>query len=210
MTVCDCGNTNTVRESVLTAGDSLSCGCLRTEMQARKFKPKAPTFTCAECKHEREAKTRVGDVCARCWEASMPSSGVQVGMRFGRLLVTKMRPMIALCDCGNIVTNRQPYHLAHGRLRSCGCLRKDKRKETNARWASIELLNPEDKVEFRTYRVICTRCGTQHERGTESVLRPTQTGGCSACYRRDKSEAHAKIAATKLAKAQRKAAADAV
>lgn len=211
MCACDCGNASVVRGSSLRSGLSQSCGCLRREQQHAKRKP-VKTFTCAECKHERDDKTRVGDVCARCWEASMPSSGVQVGMRFGRLLVTKLRPMVALCDCGNIVTNRRAHHLAFGRLRSCGCLRKEKVRvlTPNERWSSVECIDATEKIQYRKFRVTCARCDAQHVRTYSAFAEGSQGRGCISCARYSDEQLTARrVAVTKrLEREARKAAAE--
>lgn len=207
--VCDCGKVKNVRGEALANGRSKSCGCLAVDKRRARKKP-VKMFICAECKQEREDKTRVGDVCARCWEALMPSSGVQVGMRFGRLLVTKLRPMIALCDCGNIVTNRKAHDLAFGRLRSCGCLRAEKRRVygPSKRWSAVELINPDAKSAHQRFRVTCSQCGHTCERGIGAVARDVERVGCQACAAAKVRAERKRIAASHDERQARKEAAE--
>ncbi len=60
------------------------------------------------------------------------------GKRFGRLVVigeaekhqSGMRTWICKCDCGNITNPITQSNLTTNRTKSCGCLRKDKLRET--------------------------------------------------------------------------------
>lgn len=110
---------------------------------------------------------------------------MNIGERFGRLTVVGLLPMIAQCDCGNIVRNRKPSHLKTSRLRSCGCLLKDiiaaRAHTSNERWSSIEVINPGEHIDLRRCRVTCAKCGVQHERDYRTAIRPSKGFGCIKC-----------------------------
>lgn len=129
----------------------------------------------------------------------MEQRQVQVGDRFGRLTITQLRPCIATCDCGKLITRFSPSNVLKCRVQSCGCLKREqieaRRQTENERWSSIECLTPEAKVEFRRYRVTCRRCGNVCERNHHSVVRK-QKVGCASCLRRHR---------TREARAERRA-----
>lgn len=67
----------------------------------------------------------------------MPKLIDQTGKRFGRLVVVKRAANSGrttrwecLCDCGNVVTVRQP-DLHAGRTQSCGCIHKEQLADRN-------------------------------------------------------------------------------
>ena len=139
-------------------------------------------------------------------------SPVRVGDRFGRLLVTLTSPLVALCDCGKLVTNRKAYHLSHNRLRSCGCLRRERIAvpHESATWTGIRCLNPGEKVRWQRFAVVCKRCNQPSEVGYPAlVTRKQPLHGCTRC-----AVAHRKsrwaIPAEDAAKAAKRAAAKAV
>ena len=111
-------------------------------------------------------------------------SPLRVGDRFGRLLVTRTAPLVALCDCGSIVTDRRAYHLSHNRLRSCGCLRRERIAvpHESATWRDIQCLNPGEKVRFQRFAVTCKRCSYASEVGYPAlVTRKQPLHGCARC-----------------------------
>lgn len=139
-------------------------------------------------------------------------SPVRVGDRFGRLLVTLTSPLVALCDCGKLVTDRKAYHLSHNRLRSCGCLRRERIAvpHESATWTGIRCLNPGEKVRWQRFAVVCKRCNQPSEVGYPAlVTRKQPLHGCARC-----AVAHRKsrwaIPAEDAAKAAKRAAAKAV
>lgn len=111
-------------------------------------------------------------------------SPLRVGDRFGRLLVTLTSPLVALCDCGQLVTDRKAYHLTHNRLRSCGCLRRERIAvpHESATWTGIRCLNPGEKVRFQRFAVTCKRCNQPSEVGYPAlVTRKVPRHGCTRC-----------------------------
>lgn len=111
-------------------------------------------------------------------------SPVRVGDRFGRLLVTLTSPLVALCDCGKLVTNRKAYHLSHNRLRSCGCLRRERIAvpHESATWTGIRCLNPGEKDRWQRFAVVCKRCNQPSEVGYPAlVTRKQPLHGCARC-----------------------------
>ena len=105
--LCDCGNITYVNSSSLLTGSTRSCGCLCKEISS------------ALGKATRGLSIR--DL---------------TGQHFGRLVA--MRPIEerqnshiiweCLCDCGN-THYAMGSLLVCGRVKSCGCLRKDPRKK---------------------------------------------------------------------------------
>jgi len=139
-------------------------------------------------------------------------SPVRVGDRFGRLIVTLTSPLVALCDCGQLVLDRKAYHLSHNRLRSCGCLRRERIAvpHESATWTGIRCLNPGEKVRWQRFAVVCKRCNQPSEVGYPAlVTRKVPLHGCVRC-----AVAHRKsrwaIPAEDAAKAAKRAAAKAV
>ena len=125
-------------------------------------------------------------------EVSEPNGGpslaggspLRVGDRFGRLIVTLTSPLVALCDCGQLVTNRKAYHLTHNRLRSCGCLKRERIAvpHESATWTGIRCLNPGEKVRFQRFAVTCKRCSYASEVGYPAlVARKLPKYGCTRC-----------------------------
>jgi len=109
---------------------------------------------------------------------------LNIGDRFGRLLVTRTSPLVALCDCGQLVTNRKAYHLSHNRLRSCGCLKRERIAvpHESATWRGIVCLNPADKVRYQRFAVTCKRCNQPSEVGYPAlVTRKQPLHGCARC-----------------------------
>ena len=98
--VCDCGNSNTVSMISLRQGTTKSCGCLSKEVAREKG-----------IKNSKDLK----------------------GKTFGRITVlesTKKRVKRkivwrCLCECGNEVMVHTT-NLTKGKVRSCGCLKKEK------------------------------------------------------------------------------------
>jgi hypothetical protein len=142
-------------------------------------------------------------------------SPLRVGDRFGRLLVTRTSPLVALCDCGSIVTNRKAYHLSHNRLRSCGCLRRERIEvpHESATWTGICCLNPGEKVRWQRFAVICKRCNQPSEVGYPALVsRKVPRHGCTRCavaHRRGRWAMPDAETEERAAKAARRAAAKA-
>lgn len=100
---CDCGNEKVVQGDVLKRGHTVSCGCYQSIASANR------------------AKTRTIDL---------------LGRRFGLLTVISREAneknvgqdysfWKCKCDCGNY-KNVEGYHLTHGYVASCGCLKQSK------------------------------------------------------------------------------------
>lgn len=108
---------------------------------------------------------------------------IGVGDKFGRLTVTSLRPFLMACDCGAEVRNRCPHHVTHNRLRSCGCLRRERREvpHSSSRWSSIRCTNPEQKVHFQRFDVTCVKCKRPSTVCYASVTASAKTRGCALC-----------------------------
>lgn len=112
---CDCGEEKTVRQSDLRSGKTLSCGCLAKEKQSESG------IRLNEAKRN-DRKPRLN----------------LVGKVFGKLTVLEYDKEYTLnknemgkiywkcqCSCGNIVW-AETKHLNAGKVKSCGCLQKEK------------------------------------------------------------------------------------
>ena len=107
---CDCGNIRLVRRSLLTGGNTNSCGCLRRELMHKKCKNN----------YGKYRKNLKGKIFGR----------LTVIEHVGHIKNDKRCFWKCRCDCGNI-TNVTPNDLSSGQTKSCGCLRKEKIKEAN-------------------------------------------------------------------------------
>lgn len=101
--LCDCGNEVTTRKYNLRDGSTTSCGC----------------------------SLYLPNRLDRAIEASLASRILRrssvLGKRFGRLLVTEDGDSAFLsctCDCGELL-EIQRSRVTGGKVRSCGCLRRD-------------------------------------------------------------------------------------
>ena len=174
---CDCGSICVRRGKVLRRGESRSCGCLDKDrirvknLAGRKFgrllvvrqSGKESGRICWECVCDCGQTTRIrgnslvsGRIkscgCIRRETASRTTLSnmkyqVEVGKKFGRLLVTKLaehrgrdgkRLWECVCDCGGMVTLDSTI-LGSGNTKSCGCLRSERQRDItrSLRWANI-------------------------------------------------------------------------
>ena len=101
-TICDCGNTKTVRGEQLIKGDTASCGCLKKDVNK-----------------QRCTKPMIGKVFGRL--TVLEKSYVKKGRGF----YYKCQ-----CSCGNIVVV-QGTMLRSGNTKSCGCYNKERISETS-------------------------------------------------------------------------------
>ena len=109
---CDCGEVVEVSTNALVRGATRSCGCLRKEKTSRMAR---------EAREAGKAGCTLVDI---------------TGMRFGRLLVlyrvgtdtNKRATFMCRCDCGveKVISS---HNLRHGRIKSCGCLRRELAKK---------------------------------------------------------------------------------
>ncbi len=103
---------------------------------------------------------------------------VEVGQRYGRLIVMKLLPgykSLCKCDCGNekIVAN---YNLCSGGVKSCGCLRRQRpirNNLTGKRFGHLVVLK-----ELGGNQVLChCDCGTEKKFRKSSIV----SGLISSC-----------------------------
>lgn len=97
--ICNCGVFGESKLSKLLNGHKSSCGCLI-----------------------KDAGERLKNAAAE------KNRKLQIGLRFGRLVLSAVYPTSAICDCGNIKNDIRPSLLLRGDLLSCGCLNKDNAK----------------------------------------------------------------------------------
>ena len=101
--VCDCGNEVIVRATSLKDGDTKSCGCLRAE-------------TNSNCK--------LMDLSGQRFAKLTVISRADDYVNKSGTTVTRWR---CVCDCGN-ETIARAQALKNGSVKSCGCLRKGRRR----------------------------------------------------------------------------------
>lgn len=157
---CDCGNETVVLRPNLRSGNTKSCGCLRKEssyldLTGRRF----GRLTAVRIVEDPPVPNCHKQWLCRCDcgnEMVVPSSSLtsgatrscgcligisrikdEVGNRYGKLTVIGSAPpkgkgawWLCQCDCGN-TTVVSGGNLRNGNNRSCGCLRKEKRKSTD-------------------------------------------------------------------------------
>lgn len=111
---------------------------------------------------------------------------LEVGQRFGRLLVTQVRPKLTMmCDCGTEVTDRVPSHVVVNRLKSCGCIRRNAVKKAGYQhndWTLIEKTQDGPSAYQRLWSVRC-KCGFMASKW-EADLKANVTA-CVTCRRND-------------------------
>jgi hypothetical protein len=93
-----------------------------------------------------------------------------IGDRYGRLVIygfeyftkpkTKRpdmvgRRLLVYCDCGKFKIINQPYHVFQGKIKSCGCLQKEKAKILCEKRATHRLIKTR---EYRSWNAMKERC----------------------------------------------------
>jgi len=113
----------------------------------------------------------------------------RTGMRYGRLLVTSQAPSKhgyarwwCLCDCGK-TKNVSGTCLQQGRIKSCGCLRKETCTLRVSLNSEINTLNTGDAAFNQLY---ATYCNNAHIKGREFTITKEQfkeftTSNCIYC-----------------------------
>lgn len=154
---CDCGTVIMANGERLRNGSLKSCGCLRKE---------------------RTGRMNTKDL---------------VGQRFGRLVVVKPTEKRAntfvvwecRCDCGN-TTYVNSNHLTKGRVRSCGCLKKENMKNLKLqnleglRFGRLVAVKPTDKRSYGyiVWECLCDCGNTAYVRSSSLVDGLTNSCGC--------------------------------
>jgi hypothetical protein len=114
---------------------------------------------------------------------------LNVGDRFGKLLVTQVRPGLRMmCDCGTEVTDRVPSHVVRSRLKSCGCLRRNTAKKAGDQhndWTLVEKTQDGPNAYLRKWLCRC-KCGFTAQKW-EADLKATVTA-CVTCRRNDEKD----------------------
>lgn len=85
---------------------------------------------------------------------------IENGFRFNKLIIIKesndssRRKFECLCDCGNVKLI-QLNHLVSGKIKSCGCLESENRKNMGDKFRTH---NKTKSYEYMTYQNIKSRC----------------------------------------------------
>jgi hypothetical protein len=141
--LCDCKNEKVVASSVLTKGESTSCGCLRKELAA--------ALSAAINARKDLTGKRFGKFVV---------TGPSAEATDGQSRIWNLR-----CDCGGTHA-ASTRDLAVGAVRSCGCLRTPTRPNRRSLVGeefgpfAVTGLHPErDKFGSRVWEVACKECG---------------------------------------------------
>lgn len=103
---CDCGTRRVVRQSVLTSGNSTSCGCSRIGTKDRKL---------SKGKYENYIGQKYGRLTIT-GDAPKPNH------------VKNGRYVYCICDCSpDTIMIKNLSNIINGGTRSCGCLQKEQR-----------------------------------------------------------------------------------
>jgi len=152
---CDCGNETVVLRPNLRSGNTKSCGCLKKESGysdltgqrfgrltvirrvENPFDSHAAWLCKCDCGNETvvlSCNLKSGDTRSCGCLRKLPQIKDEMGNRYGKLTVIGPAPpkgkgawWLCQCDCGN-TTVASGGNLRNGNNRSCGCLRREKRK----------------------------------------------------------------------------------
>lgn len=196
---CGCGKELTVSEQELKSGQRHSCGCGRKRIHCGDIagmrsgrlvaieptdtKRRSSTLWRCQCDCGKEVlvepykiRNRVISSCG-CIRTEKKIKDI-TGQRFGRLValerLEKKRGSSFLwrcqCDCGNTVET-SANSLLSGNTRSCGCLRVEAIKRTNAKYGSV----------VNRMRLVDGTCVDRIER---KRLQKNNTSGCTGVQAR--------------------------
>lgn len=98
---------------------------------------------------------------------------VEIGQRFGRLTVTsatqhkaREQHYFCLCDCGNANKRVAKSHLTGGKIKSCGCLRRETvRTSKLVHGGAAEYAGKQKTDEYLTLRRMMARCHNPNNPG---------------------------------------------
>lgn len=155
--LCDCGKTVSRSKNALKTKNATSCGCARPVVfnqiinigdkfgklvvinQAPKEKKTEQKYICqCECgKIVATTKHKLNSGKTKSCGCLKKIITINIGDKFNRLTVIELIPhvkgkakeYILKCDCGNIVICKK-NHIYSGNTQSCGCLGKERRKES--------------------------------------------------------------------------------
>jgi len=89
---------------------------------------------------------------------------LEIGERYGMLVVVLTKPATFRCDCGELVTNRTPYAVKVLGTVSCGCRQYHlkphgmRTRKTSPNYELIAEEPTEGKSAQKRWRVRCRRC----------------------------------------------------
>jgi hypothetical protein len=160
---CECGTKKTVYWSNLSSGGTQSCGCAKRELLDSPLIFVGARFERLEiidivfennrkmcvvrCDCGTEKKVQTGSLLSGkvkscgCLKKEMDQKRivpVELGQRFGRLVVRRIRQIkgefycYCKCDCGeNVVVAKSALTRKANNTQSCGCYRDDRTRETS-------------------------------------------------------------------------------
>ena len=151
---CECGTIREVMARGLTSGKTTSCGCYREEFNKKRSDISGNRFgklVAIKPTDRRNGTNKIWELKCDCGNITYADTGnlrsgstrscgclhkevvniSLVGNKYGRLSVVEQGKHIGgkiawvcKCECGNI-TEVSGDHLKSGRVRSCGCIRKE-------------------------------------------------------------------------------------
>lgn len=157
---CDCGEERYVNCVSLTTGRSTSCGCYRSEHNAKRFRKNAPI----------QGGERRGRLTALSAE------------RINTAKLGRHPYILCRCDCGQVVEVRRDHFLS-GQTRSCKCLQREsvaraqtkhgalaggKRHPLYDHWRALmrsEVSVAPDWQDFAEFALWCSQIGLEDLRG---------------------------------------------
>jgi len=175
---CECGNTKVIDGKHLRSGETKSCGCLIEEKANKIIGQRFGKLTVIEraedyispkgykksqwkCVCDCGSTIIVAINCLKnghtksCGCISKDKVNEIIGQKFGRLTVIERAEngkngeprWLCKCDCGNETIARGSF-LKNGRVKSCGCIAREK----------IVITNDKEKRLHRIWSAIKTRC----------------------------------------------------
>lgn len=124
---CECGKTKTIASGYLQRGTK-SCGCLQTEASKKPKPHKVVTI-------KQNTWNRIGITINRLTLIDLKKEGIKKPLR-----------AILKCSCGNVI-ERDYHEFIKGKIKSCGCLSKERSEKAQKKKIAQEIEAEQRKKE---------------------------------------------------------------